>query len=123
MHSAIMKWSSEELYEGKLTAHGSVAGHTLKDLEGFHMASTSGNFDYPLLLVDTTGCDMEEVKEEEGGSLMNPGEAEVAISHVKQLLSAGLKAEDVGIITPYRAQVSFPFPAIVLLLLCCFLAF
>ncbi len=31
----------------------------------------------PLLLVDTAGCDMEEVREEDGTSTANPGEAEV----------------------------------------------
>ena len=31
----------------------------------------------PLLLVDTAGCDMEEVREKDGTSTANPGEAEV----------------------------------------------
>ena len=33
MHAAIMEWSSQELYQGKLTAHASVASHTLSDMQ------------------------------------------------------------------------------------------
>ena len=33
MHAAIMDWSSHELYNGKLTAHVSVASHTLETLQ------------------------------------------------------------------------------------------
>ncbi len=32
MHRCIMQWSSDELYGGALTAHTSVAEHTLSDL-------------------------------------------------------------------------------------------
>lgn len=32
MNGDIMQWSSDELYEGRLTAHDSVASHTLGDL-------------------------------------------------------------------------------------------
>ncbi|PNH00590.1 DNA-binding protein SMUBP-2, partial [Tetrabaena socialis] len=32
MNKSIMQWSSDELYEGKLTAHESVAEHTLDDM-------------------------------------------------------------------------------------------
>ena len=33
MHAAIMQWSSQELYHGKLTAHASVASHALSDMQ------------------------------------------------------------------------------------------
>lgn len=49
-------------------------------------------------------CDMEEKKDEEESTL-NEGEAEVAISHAKRLIHAGVHASDIGIITPYAAQV------------------
>ncbi len=32
MHQAIMRWSSDELYDGRLSAHPSVAAHTLSGL-------------------------------------------------------------------------------------------
>lgn len=33
MHASIMSWASHELYGGALTAHPSVAEHSLRDLE------------------------------------------------------------------------------------------
>ena len=33
MHRSIMQWSSDELYGRALTAHSSVAEHTLSDLQ------------------------------------------------------------------------------------------
>ena len=32
MHAAIMRWASDAMYAGRLTAHDSVAAHTLLDL-------------------------------------------------------------------------------------------
>jgi hypothetical protein len=62
LHCTVYK---QELYGGRLTAHESVAMHTLADLAG-----TDGNAaELPvLLLIDTAGCDMEEQAEEEGDS-------------------------------------------------------
>lgn len=51
-------------------------------------------------------CDMEEVKDEEE-STMNEGEAAVSIAHAKLLVESGVCASDIGIITPYAAQVFF----------------
>lgn len=69
MHAAIMDWSSQELYGGRLAAHASVAGHTMAGLPGVAAAAgLPGAAELPvLLLVDTAGCDMEEQVEEEGG--------------------------------------------------------
>lgn len=50
-------------------------------------------------------CDMEEKKDEEDSTL-NEGEAEVAIGHAKRLVESGVRASDIGLITPYAAQVS-----------------
>lgn len=36
MNRAIMEWPSHELYQGVLTAHPSVASHTLQDLQVQH---------------------------------------------------------------------------------------
>ncbi|XP_039066578.1 DNA-binding protein SMUBP-2-like isoform X2 [Hibiscus syriacus] len=101
MHELIMNWSSKELYNSKVKAHSSVAAHTLFDLENVKKSSST---EPTLLLVDTTGCDMEEKKDEEESTL-NEGEAEVSISHAKRLVQAGVLASDIGIITPYAAQV------------------
>lgn len=48
---------------------------------------------------------MEDKKDEEDSTL-NEGEAEVAIAHAKRLVESGVRASDIGLITPYAAQVS-----------------
>ncbi|RLN17761.1 uncharacterized protein C2845_PM02G08280 [Panicum miliaceum] len=102
MHEHIMNWSSKELYKNKIKAHSSVAGHMLYDLEEVTRSSST---EPTIILIDTTGCDMEEVKDEEE-STMNEGEAAVSIAHAKLLVESGVHASDVGIITPYAAQVT-----------------
>ncbi|KAL4427329.1 hypothetical protein ABPG77_003238 [Micractinium sp. CCAP 211/92] len=103
MNSDIMEWSSQELYGGRLAAHESVAGHTMAGVAG----ATAAAAELPvLLLIDTTGCDMEEQQEEEGDSKWNDGEARVVMEHVRRLMAAGVPASDIGIITPYNAQVT-----------------
>lgn len=79
-----MAWPSGELYGGRLRAHASVARHTLAGLvppapgaaaDPHHPASGA-----VLLLIDTTGCDMEESAGGGGGdadSKCNEGEARV----------------------------------------------
>ncbi|KAM7264647.1 hypothetical protein ACFE04_002330 [Oxalis oulophora] len=101
MHELIMEWSSKELYSSKIKAHPSVAAHMLFDLEGVKKTSST---EASLLLVDTAGCDMEEKKDGEDSTL-NEGEAEVAIAHAKRLVQSGVQPSDIGIITPYSAQV------------------
>ncbi|KAF8044012.1 hypothetical protein BT93_A2098 [Corymbia citriodora subsp. variegata] len=101
MHELIMNWSSKELYNSKIEAHSSVAAHRLLDLEDVKSSSST---EPTLLLIDTAGCDMEEKKDEEESTL-NEGEAEVAIAHAKRLVSSGVRASDIGVITPYAAQV------------------
>ena len=59
-----------------------------------------------LMLVDTAGCGMEEHCEAEGDSKDNPGEAAVVMALVRRLVRSGAAAaEDIGVITPYSAQV------------------
>ncbi|XP_073150723.1 uncharacterized protein [Henckelia pumila] len=101
MHELIMNWSSEELYSSKVKAHPSVAAHTLYELADVKKSSST---EPTLLLIDIAGCDMEEKKDEEDSTL-NEGEAAVAIAHARRLVESGVQAADVGIITPYAAQV------------------
>ena len=98
MNRNIMQWASDELYEGKLVAADSVAEHRL---EGAGTGTTP-----VLILVDTAGCDMEEHCEEEGDSTDNPGEAAAVMALVRRLIKSGAaQPEDIGVITPYSAQV------------------
>ncbi|XWS56247.1 hypothetical protein CRYUN_Cryun09bG0069600 [Craigia yunnanensis] len=95
MHELIMNWSSKELYNRKIKAHPSVAAHMLFDLENVKRSSST---EPTLLLIDIAGEGWEE-------STLNEGEAEVAISQAKRLVQTGVHASDIGIITPYAAQV------------------
>ncbi|KAL3028608.1 hypothetical protein AAZX31_03G122100 [Glycine max] len=101
MHELIMDWSSKELYNSKIKAHPSVTAHMLYDLEGVKRTNST---EPTLLLIDTAGCDMEEKKDEED-STFNEGEAEVTVTHAKRLVQSGVLPSDIGIITPYAAQV------------------
>ncbi|MFS7898538.1 putative hydrolase [Helianthus anomalus] len=52
MHQHIMNWSSNELYNSKIEAHASVAGHRLHELEDVQKSSSA---EPTLLLVDIAG--------------------------------------------------------------------
>jgi superfamily I DNA and/or RNA helicase len=56
------------------------------------------------LIMICSRCDMEEKKDEEDSTL-NEGETEIAMAHAKRLVQSGVQASDIGIITPYAAQV------------------
>ena len=75
-------------------------------MQGLDQKMAAGPEYGPLLLLDTAGCDMEEDCEEGSDSRRNEGEAKVALAHAQKLLAMGLTPEDVGIITPYSAQVA-----------------
>ncbi|XP_053418453.1 DNA-binding protein SMUBP-2 isoform X2 [Nycticebus coucang] len=102
MHQAIMRWASEAMYHGQLMAHPSVAEHLLRDLPG--VAATEET-SMPLLLVDTAGCGLFELEEEDDQSRGNPGEVRLVTLHVRALVDAGVQASDIAVITPYNLQV------------------
>ena len=90
MNEKIMRYPSDALYAGKLRAHRSVAHHAIDDA--------------PLLMIDTAGRGFEEETPEGSESKMNSGEAELAAAEVRKLLLAGVRAQDIAVITPYDAQ-------------------
>ncbi|MGA1606800.1 MAG: AAA domain-containing protein, partial [Planctomycetota bacterium] len=102
MHEAIMRWSSDALYEGRLTAATTVAAHRLADLPN---AASNEDTTAPFLWVDTAGCGFEETADVHDGSRANPDEARLVARHVRALLEAGIAPEAIGVITPYNAQV------------------
>uniref|UniRef100_A0A8C6FZD0 DNA-binding protein SMUBP-2 n=1 Tax=Moschus moschiferus TaxID=68415 RepID=A0A8C6FZD0_MOSMO len=102
MHQAIARWASEALYHGQLTAHPSVAGHLLRDLPGVAATEETG---IPLLLLDTAGCGLLELEEDDEQSKGNPGEVRLVGLHVQALVDAGVRAADIAVITPYNLQV------------------
>jgi ATP-dependent RNA/DNA helicase IGHMBP2 len=102
MHEAIMAFSSTEFYDSGLVADASVAGHVLADLPGVERSPLT---ETPLQLIDTAGASYDEETEDEGTSLFNRQEAELACRKVEQLLAAGVAAGDIALIAPYAAQV------------------
>ena len=114
MHKDISNWASKAMYNGKLISHESVKDRKLLTLplvaEKAKTRCDKTECDecplekVTLMLVDTTGCDMHETANE-AGSKSNHGEAQIVLSHVHSLISLGLRAEDIAVITPYNGQV------------------
>ncbi|XP_071481045.1 DNA-binding protein SMUBP-2-like [Diadema antillarum] len=102
MNDSIMQWSSDQLYDGKLESHETVAGHLLKDLPG---VEENENTNLALLLIDTAGCDITELELEEEVSKGNEGEADLVAHHVDNLITSGLTPAQVCVIAPYNLQV------------------
>lgn len=119
MHERIMRFPSDELYEGKLLAAEAVKDRLLKDLP-YEVEATDDTTE-PLIFIDTQGGDFPEKNEDEqdagstkkltksmlyGESKSNEMEAALVRQHVRGLVEAGVKPEDIAVVTPYNAQVS-----------------
>ena len=102
MNAEIMGFSNAEFYRGELIAHESVAGHRLSDDPGVVENAWTGR---TVRFIDTAGAGFDEEPEEVGGSRRNRREADLAVQSARRLLAAGVPARDIGVITPYRAQV------------------
>ena len=119
MHRDIMEISSRYVYGGELEADESVAWRSLEELErdwNGEEGVVVRDRGCPLVWVDTLGAGFGESEErEEGGpipagmqasSRYNDGEAVlvgVVYRELREVL--GLLAEDIGVISPYKAQV------------------
>lgn len=100
MHQQIMQFSSDEFYESSLVAAPAVAEHRLADLPGVR--------DEPLTqaairFIDTAGAGFDD-EQDSDGSWTNPGEAQCVVERVESLQAAGVRPEDIAVITPYSAQ-------------------
>ncbi|KAL9126509.1 MAG: hypothetical protein Q9217_004455 [Psora testacea] len=123
MHRLICQFPSSELYENRLIAAPCVADRLLTALP-YPVEDTEDTRE-PLIFFDTQGGDFPEAIASDSSSgvengaapkkkrdLMladsksNPSEAGLAARHVRSLLSAGVKEEDMAVITPYNAQLS-----------------
>lgn len=127
MHEAIMRFPSDELYEGKLIAADAVKARLLKDLP--YKVEDTDDTREPLIFIDTQGGDFPEKNEDEqdtagsggskkltksslyGDSKSNEMEAALVRQHVRGLVDAGVKPEDIAVVTPYNAQVCDMFPS------------
>jgi superfamily I DNA and/or RNA helicase len=104
MHEHIMDFSSREFYEGRLQADDTVRRHLLRDLPGVTL--TAGPLgENPVEFIDTAGAGLDEEKEPDGESRLNPGEADLVARKVRALVEMGVRPEDIAVIAPYAAQV------------------
>ncbi|KAK3984142.1 P-loop containing nucleoside triphosphate hydrolase protein [Cladorrhinum sp. PSN332] len=124
MHEKIMRFPSDELYEGKLIAAEGVKARLLKDLP-YEVEDTDDTRE-PLVFIDTQGGDFPEKNEDDsqdstgdkkltksglyGDSKSNEMEAALVRQHVKTLVDAGVKPEDIAVVTPYNAQLAILAP-------------
>jgi ATP-dependent RNA/DNA helicase IGHMBP2 len=104
MHERLMRFPSEQFYDGRLVAHPDAASRSLADL-GVREGSLSLP-ERPLDVIDTAGAGMEERADEESASRDNPGHSSIATRVVLSLIRSGLTPEKIGVITPYAAQVA-----------------
>ena len=115
MHEAIMRFPSDALYDSELIAAEAVKSRLLTDLP--YAIEKTEDTEEPLVFWDTQGGDFPEKLEDEGvigkggkgmslgDSKSNEAEAALVKMHVKNLIDAGVREEDIAIITPYNAQV------------------
>ncbi|KAK5095142.1 hypothetical protein LTS08_008304 [Lithohypha guttulata] len=113
MHETIMRFPSDQLYGGKLLAAESVKARLLKDLE-YGVEDTEDTRE-SLVYYDTQGGDFPENNEDTstpkksvllGDSKSNESEAAVIKLHLQKLVAAGVRVEDIAVITPYNAQLA-----------------
>lgn len=106
MHEQIMNFSNKQFYKGELEADESVRGKTLGMDEWLVQ---------PLTFIDTAGCGYEEKFNPENQSVSNAEEANLLLKHLHSLIEhihatnppILQKKFQVGIISPYRAQVDY----------------
>ncbi|KKY17078.1 putative dna helicase [Diplodia seriata] len=113
MHEKIMAFPSQELYESKLIAADSVKARLLAELD-YEVQETEDTTE-PVVFWDTQGGDFPERTEDEdsgkkssllGDSKSNEMEAALVRLHVGQLVEAGVRPEDIAVVTPYNAQLA-----------------
>ncbi|WP_104380881.1 AAA domain-containing protein [Sphingobacterium sp. HMA12] len=98
MNEQIMNYPSSALYGGLLKADRSVAHWTI------------ANDSEPIVYIDTAGAGFEET--ESDGAICNLGEARFLKSHLKTAIASWVQSSpikqwpSIGIIAPYRKQVS-----------------
>jgi superfamily I DNA and/or RNA helicase len=102
MHASLMEFPSREFYDGKLLAHESVRAHLACELPKVKKTELTSA---ALVFADTAGTGWEERFDELLQSRDNEGEAGLAVKIVDELLEAGLKPRQIGVLSPYVAQV------------------
>ncbi|WP_415382275.1 AAA domain-containing protein [Halosimplex sp. TS25] len=98
MAQRIQAFASREFYDGQLRpATGEVAAQHLRDLSGVDVEALPGHLRNQVAFVDPDG-------RAEGNT--NPTEAATVAETVRAYREAGVPAEEIGVIAPFRAQVA-----------------
>ncbi|KAF4123523.1 DNA polymerase alpha-associated DNA helicase A [Geosmithia morbida] len=121
MHEKIMRFPSDELYGSKLVAADSVKDRLLRDLD-YDVRDTEDTNE-PLVFIDTQGGEFPERTDDDekdnpkkgksslhGDSKSNDMEGALVRQHVASLVEAGLRPEDIAVVTPYNAQLAMLAP-------------
>ncbi|KAL8370811.1 hypothetical protein RB595_000922 [Gaeumannomyces hyphopodioides] len=125
MHEKIMRFPSDELYGSKLTAAEAVKDRLLKDLP--YAVEDTDETREPLVFIDTQGGDFPERSDDaeagdmtagsgkrkialHGESKSNEREAALVSQQVRLLVDAGVKPEDIAVVTPYNGQLAVLAP-------------
>lgn len=117
MHDKINAFPSAALYESRLIAADAVKDRLLVDLP-YDVEETEDTKE-PLVFWDTQGGDFPERTDDDDGdkgpkskssllgeSKSNENEAAIVKMHVRNLVDAGVKADDIAVITPYNGQLA-----------------
>ncbi len=109
MNEEIAEFPNREFYDGKLKAAEYVKRRTIADLIPSLSTLAFIKADKPLIFIDTaydnTGL-FEERKRWGSTSRENEGEARLVKAIAERLLDAGIRAEDIAVISPYDDQVA-----------------
>lgn len=98
MNQRIQAFSSREFYNGRLRpATDVIARQTLRDIDGLTIDALPEDLTNPVVFIDTHGDD---------GSNTDETEVQEIIELIKTYLEIGMDPHDIGVIAPYRAQVS-----------------
>nr|KIR45308.1 DNA helicase [Cryptococcus bacillisporus CA1280] len=119
MNEHIATFPSETLYESALISDASVAKCTLLELPSVKDKTSEDvkdDLEPTVVFFDTADCEFYERTEGDGeaikssigeGSKSNENEAEIVARWAKKLISLGIPPIEIGIVTPYQAQVTF----------------
>ena len=109
MNQKIMAFSSKQLYDNELIADDSVKDITISELiDNSDINDEYEIADKPLIIINTSNCDFYETLDEETKSKYNKGEIEICKKIIEYLLNnLKLQKSNIGVITPYSAQVNF----------------
>ena len=116
MNEDIMRWSSDEFYQSRLTAPHDVLTRRLTDLPGVKVEPVT---QAPLVFIDTAGCEMYEDENDNedaekksdifallSQSKSNQHEVRLIHHHITRLLAANTPITAITVLSPYLAQVT-----------------